>query len=322
MRQRPIAACALILLAAAALSACSKQGGTPTPASGTSTPAPAAAAPAPTPNEPAPATPPEDSPPATGEPARTEFGPLSEETIASLRAGQADWATALPTPAEAFRALENAFGDNPAAAWASCSTGETVPADESRAKTALLAGSRVACFFAAVWAKDAARARTLLDQLLVLAERLGVVEAARAQSADMIRAIESADWDGLREKVDKLYETVRSELEEGKSDEETAMLVTLGAWLKGMGVVAQWVVGNHTDDRAAILRAGFIPLYFQERLGALQGTLAQAPAVRAVATELALLTTAMTLPREQAFDVARTKQVSEATQRALASFEN
>ena len=321
MQTRLIATCAAVLLAAAVFLSCSESEAPAAPR-----PAPAARAPAapPAPAE-RPAAAAEGAPAGSTEAPAASAGaasaPLSAETIEAIRAGKTSWITALPSPAVTFQALDDAFGESQPGAWASCLPGDTLPPDEERAKTALLAGTRMACFFAAVRAQDAARTRTLLDRLLVFAERLGIAETARAHSPGLIRDIDAGDWADLHQGFGRLYKTLRLELMTGADDEETAMLVTVGAWLKAIDVTSRWLVGHHTSERASMLRQGFLPRFFRERLGALQGEMASSAAVRTVATELDALAAAMTVPGDQPFDLAHTRQVSEATTRALASIE-
>jgi hypothetical protein len=171
---------------------------------------------------------------------------------------------ALPTPGEFFAAINKLERPN----WPQLVGKSGALATSNRAQTSLNLGLRVADGFVAVEAQDGQQVKNVGADIIELAKGLGVSESILARGSSIGDFAENNDWNALKEELDATENEVKLQMTQQK-DDELVILVTTGAWLRGLQTVSGVVAANYTPDTAKLLRQPAIVEYLSAQLDTL-----------------------------------------------------
>jgi len=191
----------------------------------------------------------------------------------------------VPIPAEVFAVLNKL--DEPDWNKAIALPEETSMGRE-RAVLALTFGSLVGEGFIAVQANNADKIQDIGRQVLTVSEALSLAGAVRPHSLSIIEAAEKRDWTRVRDELDRTQQTVRETMEKLR-DEELSNLVSLGGWLRGTHVVAEFISESYSEDKAEILNQPGLIAHFRSVLETIKAPTKTAPTIRVISSGLARL---------------------------------
>lgn len=135
----------------------------------------------------------------------------------------------------------------------------------NRVRLALNFGALVGDGFLVVQARDRARVAPLGRELLRRARALGVGPALLARGQHFEELAEAGRWDELRVELTGAQGDVEAGLA-GLRDEDLAMFVRLGGWLRGVECAGAATAERYSPARAAALARPAVVRQFVERL--------------------------------------------------------
>lgn len=171
---------------------------------------------------------------------------------------------ALPTPGEFFAAINKLDRPN----WIQLIRKAGPLATTNRAQASLNLGTRVADGFIAVEAQDGQQVKNVGKDIIELAKGLGVSQSILARGNSISDFAENNDWNALKEELDATENEVKLQMAAQK-DDELVILVTAGAWLRGLQTASGVVAANYQPESAQLLRQPAIVDYLILRLDAL-----------------------------------------------------
>jgi len=171
---------------------------------------------------------------------------------------------ALPTPGEFFAAINKLDRPN----WSQL-VGTSGPlSTTSRAQASLNLGTRVADGYIAVEAQDGQQVKNVGKDIIELSKGLGVSQSILARGNSIGDFAENNDWSALKEELEATENEVKMQMSAQK-DDELVILVTIGAWLRGLQTAADVVAANYQPEAAALLRQPAIVDILVSRIDAL-----------------------------------------------------
>jgi hypothetical protein len=175
----------------------------------------------------------------------------------------------LPTPGEFFAAINKLDRPN----WSQLAARKPGPlATSNRAQSALNLGTRVADGFIGVEAQDGQQVKNVGKDIIDLAKGLGVSQSILARGNSIADFAENNDWSALKEELDATENEVKHQMSLQK-DDELVVLVTTGAWLRGIQAASTVVNSNYLPWSARLLRQPAILEYLIGRLDVLPNRL-------------------------------------------------
>ena len=154
----------------------------------------------------------------------------------------------VPVPREVFLSLDK-LGDRDWNAQIMESEFDTLG---GREQVALLFGVVVADGFVAVQAENRDAVTSIGRHVSRLAKALGVSEAVTAHAGAIIDAAGKDDWDAVRSELDRVQESVRSQMR-AMRDENLADLVSAGGWLRGTQAASALIKAAYSKESAEVL---------------------------------------------------------------------
>ncbi len=170
----------------------------------------------------------------------------------------------IPTPGEFFAAINKIDRPN----WSQLDRPGPLAATTSRARLSLNVGARVADGFIAVEAQDGQQVKNTGKDIIDLARGLGVSETIIARGNSIGDFADNNEWTALKEELEATENEVKLQMEAQK-DEPLIILVTVGAWIRGMQAASEVIGTNYSPLAAELLRQPAIVAYLDQRLGAL-----------------------------------------------------
>ncbi|MGH8046890.1 MAG: hypothetical protein ACREKL_06560 [Chthoniobacterales bacterium] len=171
---------------------------------------------------------------------------------------------ALPTPGEFFAAINKLDRPN----WPQLMRKPGTLTTTNRAQTSLNLGTRVADGFIAVEAQDGQQVKNIGQDIIELAKGLGVSKSILGRGSSIGDFAENNDWNALKEELDATENEVKLQMAQQK-DDELVILVTTGAWLRGLQTASGVVAANYKPETAQLLRQPAIVEYLIMRMDAL-----------------------------------------------------
>jgi hypothetical protein len=171
---------------------------------------------------------------------------------------------ALPTPGEFFAAINKIDRPN----WPQLVLKTSMLTTTSRAQTSLNLGTRVADGFIAIEAQDGQQVKNTGKDIIELAKSLGVSQSILGRGNSIGDFAENNDWNALKEELDATENEVKQQMELQK-DDELVILVTIGAWLRGLQTASGVVEANYNPATARLLRQPAIVEILVTRINAL-----------------------------------------------------
>lgn len=156
---------------------------------------------------------------------------------------------ALPTPGEFFAAINKVERPN----WPQLVGKPGALTSSNRAQTSLALGTRVADGFVAVEAQDGQQVKNVGADIVELAKGLGVSQSILSRGSSIADFAENNDWSALKEELEATENEVKQQMAQQK-DDELVILVTTGAWLRGLQTASGVVDTNYDPSSAKLLR--------------------------------------------------------------------
>jgi len=204
--------------------------------------------------------------------------PLTKEQIQSAVLSEA---VTIPTPGEFFAAMDAQGQPNWTQLYAPTAAGTTA----SREQMALMLGVLVADGYMAVEAQDGQGVKNTGKDIINLAKKLNVSQSVLSRGNSINDFAENNDWSALREELEATQNDVKLSMAEQK-DDGLIVLVTVGAWLRGMQTASDFISKNNTPELAGLLRQPAIVDYLLAQLGRLPERMQKAELIGEVQQKL------------------------------------
>lgn len=170
----------------------------------------------------------------------------------------------IPTPGEFFAAINKIDRPN----WSQLERPGPLSATTSRARLSLNVGTRVSDGFIAVEAQDGQQVKNTGKDIIDLAKGLGVSESIIARGNSIGDFAENNEWTALKEELEATENEVKLQMV-AQRDEPLVILVTVGAWVRGMQAASEVIGSNYSPIAAELLRQPAIVDYLIVRLDSL-----------------------------------------------------
>ncbi len=216
--------------------------------------------------------------------------PLDEEQI---RGAEFLGSLSIASPGELFAA----FGKIGKPDWAALFRKPPSASITSRPLIALNLGTLLADGFLAAEAQDRQEVKNVSREIKLLTKSIGLEQDYMVRNNSIADFADSRRWEALDEEL----EAVQSELAAAMSsrrDDELAMLMSLGCWLRSMEIVSAHLAANYTTEGAGLLRQPGVGGFFAARLDALPAKVSAIPVVAEIHRRLPALASALSLPAE------------------------
>ncbi len=208
--------------------------------------------------------------------------PASEAmTKAQIQSAAVSDVITIPSPGEFFAALDDCGQPN----WKQMFQPKTAASTASREQMALMLGVLVADGYLAVEAQDGQGVKNTGKEIINLAKKLGLARENDNDSQRLLRRgnsifdfAENNDWSTLREELEATQNEVKLLMVEQK-DKDLVILVTVGAWIRGTQVAAEFISKNYSPGLAGILRQPAIVEYLLSVLDSLPEKLREGPLI-------------------------------------------
>ena len=132
-------------------------------------------------------------------------------------------------------------------------------------------------------ASNAEEIQQIGRRVLTVSEALSLAGAVRPHSLSIVEAADKRDWTRVREELDRTQQTVRETMEKLRY-EELSNLVSLGGWLRGTHVVAEFISESYSEDKAEILNQPGLIAHFRAFLQTIEGPAKTSPTILAISS--------------------------------------
>lgn len=186
----------------------------------------------------------------------------------------------VPTPGEIFAALNKQVKAN----WVSMNR-EIVAETSTRPQIALGLGTLITDGYIAIEAQDGQGVKNIGKDILNLAKRLNVSQSLLARGNSLNEFAEKNQWNALKEELEATENEVKLTMAEQK-DQDLMILVTIGAWVRGLQAASAIVLNNYTPESAKLLRQPAIVDYLIQQIDQLPPKIRSGEALTHIAAEL------------------------------------
>ncbi|MGC1479897.1 MAG: hypothetical protein WA771_05310 [Chthoniobacterales bacterium] len=218
----------------------------------------------------------------------------------------------VPTPGEFFAAINKIERPN----WSQLDRPGALSATTSRVRLSLNVGARVADGFIAVEAQDGQQVRNTGRDIIDLAKGLGVSESIIARGSSIGDFAENNEWTALKEELEATENEVKLQMA-AQRDEPLVILVTIGAWLRGMQAASEVIGTNYSESAAELLRQPAIVEFLVARLGALPNRMQEDNVIEEIEAGILEIRKTTDLPAEQTLTEADVEAINSATTRLV-----
>jgi len=187
----------------------------------------------------------------------------------------------IPSPGEFFAAIGKVGQTN----WSQLVGVPSSPNTTSRAQISLALGVMVTDGYIAVEAQDGQSVKNLGKENVALAKKLNVSESVLGRGNSIGEFAEGNDWNALREELEATQNEVKLSMGEQK-DQDLVILVTLGAWIRGIDVTSGLIDKTYTAEAAQLLRQPAVVDYLLSQMDRLPDRLKGDPLVADVRESL------------------------------------
>ncbi len=195
----------------------------------------------------------------------------------------------IPVPGEVFMVLDKLGDPN----WSGEIRDPELQLDPDRIRLALSFGATVAEGFVAVQAERPDAIEATGKKILRLAAALGIESAVTPHCYSILESAKTNDWKAIRRELDRTEQTVRDTMEK-LQDDELAICVSLGGWLRGTQAVTSLISETYSEDNAELLNQPDLVSYFEETISEMSEDAMTHPDVAAIRKGLAYIHAAMT----------------------------
>lgn len=208
----------------------------------------------------------------------TAAEPMTKEQIKSAVLSES---VTIPTPGEFFAAMDEQGQPN----WTQMFAPKTAGPTASREQMALMLGVLVADGYIAVEAQDGQGVKNTGKDIVNLAKKLNVSQSVLSRGNSINDFAENNDWSALREELEATQNEVKLSMAEQK-DNDLVILVSVGAWIRGMQVSSDFIAKNYSPGLAGLLRQPAIVEYLLAQLAKLPERMQKEPSVVEVQKQL------------------------------------
>lgn len=180
----------------------------------------------------------------------------------------------IPSPGEIFTALDKQSQPN----WVQLKAEPSPGTTDSRPQIALMLGTLVTDGYVAVEAQDGQAVKNIGKDIINLAKKLNVSQNVLSRGNSLNDFAESNDWNVLREELEATQNEVKLTMAEQK-DDDLVILVTLGAWIRGIDLASGIVQAAYTPAAARLLHQTAIVEYLIKEIDLLPAALKGDPLV-------------------------------------------
>lgn len=170
----------------------------------------------------------------------------------------------IPSPGEVFTAIDKAGRPN----WIQFQREINIGSTDSREQIALMLGTLVTDGYIAVEAQDGQSVKNTGKEIINLAKKLNVSDNVLSRGNSLNDFAENNEWNTLREELEATQNEVKLSMIDQK-DDNLVILVTLGAWVRGIDLASQIVEGAYTPEGAKVLHQPAIVAYLLKQLESL-----------------------------------------------------
>lgn len=174
------------------------------------------------------------------------ISPMSKD---QLKAVVCIEAVTVPSPGEFFAAVDKQGQPN----WTQLFQLQTVGATSNREQMALMLGVLVADGYMAVEAQDGQGVKNTGKEIIELAKKLNVSQSILSRGSSINDFAENNNWSVLREELEATQNEVKLAMAEQR-DQDLVILVTIGAWIRGVEVASKYIGKNYSPALAKLLR--------------------------------------------------------------------
>jgi len=214
----------------------------------------------------------------------------------------------IPTPGEFFAALDKQGKRN----WPSLRRNVVPTSAVSRAQMAMNLGTLIADGYIAVEAQDGQQVKNVGKDILTLAKALGVSQDILNRGQSIGDFAENNDWTGLKEELEATQNEVKLAMAKQK-DNDLVVLVSLGAWVRGIQAASGLVDRDYSPAAAQLLRQAAVIDFLLAEMADLPTRMREDPVVDSVRTGLESTRTLVSVPRGQPFSPEQTNEVFKKT---------
>ncbi len=200
----------------------------------------------------------------------------------------------VPTPGEFFAAINKIDRPN----WSQLDRPGPLSATTSRARLSLNVGTRVSDGFIAVEAQDGQQVKNTGKDIIDLAKGLGVSESIIARGNSIGDFAENNEWTALKEELEATENEVKLQMT-AQRDEPLVILVTVGAWVRGMQAASEVIGSNYSPLAAELLRQPAIVDYLIARLDSLPARMQEDELIQKIEAGILTLRQTTDLPADQ-----------------------
>ncbi len=220
--------------------------------------------------------------------------PLPTITAEEMAAAVQVESVSVPTPGEFFAAINKIDRPN----WSQLDRPGPLSATTSRARLSLNVGTRVADGFIAVEAQDGQQVKNTGKDIIDLAKGLGVSESIIARGNSIGDFAENNEWTALKEELEATENEVKLQMA-AQRDEPLVILVTVGAWVRGMQAASEVIGSNYSPVAAELLRQPAIVDYLIVRLDSLPTRMQEDQLIQNIKDGIMSLRTTTDLPADK-----------------------
>ncbi len=231
------------------------------------------------------------------------FGmPLTPEQRASAAEPESLF---VPTSGEIFAAIDKQVKAN----WVSMNR-DNVPETNIRPQIALGLGTLVTDGYIAIEAQDSQGVKNIGKDILGLAKKLNVSQSLLERGNSLNEFAEKNQWHTLKEELEATQNEVKLTMAEQK-DQDLIILVTIGAWVRGIQAATAIVSSNYTPGAAKLLRQPAIVDYLLQKIRLLPSKIQSNEALTAIANQLSKAQLLVSIPQGQPLSLETVKQLNQ-----------
>lgn len=213
-----------------------------------------------------------------------------EQTAAAV---QLD-AVTIPTPGEFFAAIDKVGRPN----WTQAGRSQVNASASNRPQIALNLGSLVADGYLSVEAHDSQGVKNIGRDIVQLAKKLNVSESVLARGNSINDFAENNDWNALKEELEATQNEVKLTLRDQK-DDDLVILVSLGAWLRGIQASTELIARNFSPASSKLFRQPAVAEYLILQVDALPERIRNDELVAKVRGQLGQVKEIISVPADQ-----------------------
>ena len=212
----------------------------------------------------------------------------------------------IPTPGETLTALSK----HGKLDWAAKYRPPIATNYPSRPQMALNLGGLIADGYIAVEAEDTQQVKNIGRDISSLAKGLGVQREIIDRGKSLEEKAQDKLWDTLKEELEATQNEVKLAMAD-KNDSDLVALVTVGGWIRGMEVISGHIAQHYSEDAAKVLRQPAIVSFLRSKLEALPEKLRDDPAVKRTRMKLLEIETTVAFPQDKAPTVDDVKKLNQ-----------